>query len=167
MQNNLHLYSLDQKLVRKCSGSVKPSHPRGPASTGWCASICWEAGPWGQLQAKPLLPTPATHGPGAETLGKWHVCTRGPADSWVAPIKSSSLSAGTSVTFTPCLSQKQLLNQFPREWEPDVSFAWLGLWGLEVSPVPILFPGLCVSSRDVLRGQDMESVKPPAQCLTD
>lgn len=30
-----------------------------------------------------------------------------------APMRSSFLSVGTSVTFTPCLSQKQLLNQFP------------------------------------------------------
>lgn len=47
----------------------------------------------------------------------------------VAPIKSSCLSPGTSVTFAPRQSQKQLLHQLPREWEPDISFACSGLWG--------------------------------------
>ena len=72
------------------------------------------------------------------------------ADSCVVPIESSFLSAGTSVTFTPRLSLKQLLNQFLGECEP-VSLACSALWGWEWCLSP-LYPGIVhISYKDDTR----------------
>lgn len=84
MQNSLHLYSLDQKLVRRHSQSTKYSNPRGPESTRTVSPPTPSAegpGPPGQLQAKLLLEVPVTRGPGVQRLpGMTHVY---PRPSWL------------------------------------------------------------------------------------
>ena len=135
-KNNLY-----QRPVRKWYWSMQFRNPGGPEPTGLMQHPSTRTQVFvettGSLCSPYLQPVVLTQRPTGNTTCVLETQLI-PA---VAPIKSSFLSAGISVTFTPCLSQKQLRNPFPRKCEP-ASFARSGLWGCECCLSPF-YPQGC------------------------
>ena len=147
-KNNLH-----PRLVRKRSWPKKFKNPEDPERTEQMqhlrtrTRVCGET--TGSLCSPCLQPAVLMQGPTGSARA------RDLADCCVAPIKSSFLSAGTSVTFTPRLSLKRLLNQFLGECEP-VSLACSALWDGS-GACPHYIPGLSTSRTRMTRDEICEA----------